>query len=248
MPSSQFGGARRHQRRDNRRPALRRAGQWTERDQAACVQVHGLWQRCRGNVLDLGGSVGPVASPARRVPGRRRRAARGSDRDGPRPGCGGQRIQPDGDRAGPCTGGGAGRQSAGSQPPASRPAGSRNRSDANPSSGIQQAESADRPGKQDGKAHKDREAGRDRAQAGAQSAHWYAFNCRGVATLRPADSRADGYPSSGGPLSGCGWPTMVRPKGAGQPDDNSNRPPAASGTGVSSLDRSGPQSRIINEC
>jgi hypothetical protein len=50
----------------------------------------------------------------------------------------------------------------GSQSPASRPAGSGNRSDAYQSSGTQRAESADRPGKQDGKTHKDREAGRDK--------------------------------------------------------------------------------------
>jgi hypothetical protein len=51
--------------------------------------------------------------------------------------------------------------SQGSQPPASR-AGSGHRSDANPSSGSQQAASTDRPGKGDAKAHKHRGAGRDR--------------------------------------------------------------------------------------
>jgi hypothetical protein len=48
----------------------------------------------------------------------------------------------------------------GSRPPASRAAASGHRSDANPSSGTQQAESADRPGKRDATAHKHREAGR----------------------------------------------------------------------------------------
>jgi hypothetical protein len=49
----------------------------------------------------------------------------------------------------------------GSQPPASRAAGSEDRSDGSEPSGIQRAESADRLAKRDGKAHKDREAGRD---------------------------------------------------------------------------------------
>jgi hypothetical protein len=50
----------------------------------------------------------------------------------------------------------------GSQPPASRSVGSGNRSDGNRSFGTQRAESADRPGKRDGKAHEDREAGHDK--------------------------------------------------------------------------------------
>ena len=52
--------------------------------------------------------------------------------------------------------------SLGNQPPASRAADSGDQSDGNQSSGTQQAESADRPGKRDAKAHKHREAGRDK--------------------------------------------------------------------------------------
>ena len=49
-----------------------------------------------------------------------------------------------------------------SRPLASRAAGSGNRTDGNGSSGEQRAESPDRPDKHDGKAHKDREGGRDK--------------------------------------------------------------------------------------
>jgi hypothetical protein len=51
----------------------------------------------------------------------------------------------------------------GSQPPASRAAASGHRSDANPSSGTQQAESADRSGKRDATAHRHREADRHKS-------------------------------------------------------------------------------------
>jgi hypothetical protein len=61
----------------------------------------------------------------------------------------------------PAAGAALAASSPGSQPPASR-AGSGHRSDANPSSGTQQAESTDRPGKRDAKAHQHREAGRDK--------------------------------------------------------------------------------------
>jgi hypothetical protein len=50
----------------------------------------------------------------------------------------------------------------GSQPPASRSVGSGNRSEGNRSLGTRRAESADRPGKGDGKAHRDREAGHNK--------------------------------------------------------------------------------------
>jgi hypothetical protein len=50
----------------------------------------------------------------------------------------------------------------GSQPPASRAAASGRQSDPNQSSGTQQAESADRPGKRDATAHQHREAGHDK--------------------------------------------------------------------------------------
>jgi hypothetical protein len=48
------------------------------------------------------------------------------------------------------------------QPSASRTAGSGSRTAGNASSGSQHAKSADRPDKRDGKAHKDREGGRDK--------------------------------------------------------------------------------------
>lgn len=66
-------------------------------------------------------------------------------------------------RAEPAAGAALAANSPGSQPPASRAAGSGDQSDANQSSGTKQAESADRSGKRDAKAHKHREAGHDKS-------------------------------------------------------------------------------------
>jgi hypothetical protein len=62
----------------------------------------------------------------------------------------------------PARGGALAASSPGSQPPASRAAGSGEQRDGNQSSSTQQAESPDRPGKRDAKAHKHREAGHDK--------------------------------------------------------------------------------------